>query len=171
MPRNEENWGKNIPPVLLFAATDSSRTVNFNKEIRLLFFGRDDNVTLNQSDLVPTGLYSESVCRCEYDNEEAGFRLLLPLRLRPDFRDNDGARRSDGTLVSSGSFTELFQHGVFRPFGGERWAQRLERLVNRWTELIENGVWTVTRDGVEGEIDKFRDADNDAWMDYWIAPD
>lgn len=171
VPRNEENWGKNIPSVLLFAATGSSRTVNFNEEIRWLFFGRDDNVTLNESDLVPTGLYSESVRRSKYDNEEAGFRLLLPFGLRPDFRDKDAARRSDGTLVTSGSFTELFQHGVFRPFGGERRAQRLERLFNRWTELIESGVWTVARDGVEGGIDKFRDADNGAWMDYWIAPD
>lgn len=81
---------------------------------------------------------------------------------------------SDGRLITPGSFTQLFQHGNFHPFGGEWRSQRLERLFRRWTELIENGVWTVGEDGVEGEIEKFGEADNDslgAWGDYWIAPD
>ncbi|KAJ5295830.1 hypothetical protein PENANT_c001G00105 [Penicillium antarcticum] len=168
VPRDEAS----IPPILLFAA-ESALTVNFNKEIRWSFLKGVDQVTMNESGLIPTGLYSESVCRCHYDEEEAGFRLLLPFALRSTLWDNEGARMSDGSLVTSGSFTELFQHGHFHPFGGERRAQRLERLFNRWTELIENGVWTVGRDGVEGGIDTFRDADNGngAWMDYWIAPD
>ncbi|KAJ5206010.1 hypothetical protein N7491_003368 [Penicillium cf. griseofulvum] len=161
VPRDQEGWGENIPPVLLFAVADSSRTVSFGKEIRWLFFGRDDTVSFNENDIIPTGLYSESVCRCEYDIEEAGFRLLLP------FRDYN-ARMSDGTSISRGSISQLFQHGIFHPFGGERRAQRLERLMDRWRELVESGVWTVGRDGVEGTIDKFR---TNAWMDYWIAPD
>lgn len=174
VPRDEEEWGKNIPPVLIFAATDTNptRTVNFNQEIRWLFFGPDDDIPFsNDHDPIPTGLYSESVRRRQYDSEEAGFRLLLPFGLRPDFCDENGARMSDGKLVTSGSVTELFQHGVFHPFGGERRAQRLERLMDRWWELVESGVWTVGRDGVEGEIDQFQDADRGAWMDYWIAPD
>jgi hypothetical protein len=163
VPRDQESWGKNIPPVLLFAAADS-RTVNFNEEIRWLFFGREDDVPFSEHDLIPTGLYSESVRRREYDSEEAGFRLLLPFGLQR-------AKMSDGSSVKSGSVTELFQHGLFRPFGGERRAQRLERLMDRWRELVESGVWTVGRDGVEGDIDQFRDADGEAWMDYWIPPD
>lgn len=98
--------------------------------------------------------------RTEYSTEEASFRLLLPFALRPDFRDKEGAILSDRRLITSGSFIELFPHGRFHPFGGERRAQRLERLFNRWTELIESGVWSVGRDGVEGDIDKFRDADD-----------
>lgn len=160
-----------IPAVLLFAAPD--RTVNLNPEIRGLFFRPHKNVTMTDGDPVPAGLHSEPVRRDYYDMEEAGFRLLLPFALRPDFCDEEGARMSDGTLVTSGSFTELFQHGCFHPFGGERRSQRLERLFERWTELIEGGVWTVGEDGVEGGIDKFRDADNGngAWREYWIAPD
>jgi hypothetical protein len=161
VPCDQKGWGENIPPVLLFAAADNSRTVNFGEEIRWLFFGRDDKVSFKKNDLIPTGLYSESVCRCEYDTEEAGFRLLLP------FRDYN-ARMSDGTSISPGSVSQLFQHGIFHPFGGERRAQRLERLMDRWRELVESGIWTVGRDGVEGTIDKFR---TNAWMDYWIAPD
>ncbi|KAJ5703627.1 hypothetical protein N7493_011552 [Penicillium malachiteum] len=159
-----------IPAVLLFAAPD--RTVNVNLEIWSLFSTAHENFTMNEGDPVPTGLYSEPVCRAHYDTEEAGFRLLLPFALRPDPRDDQGARMSDGRLVESGSFAQLFQHGYFHPFGGESRSQRLERLFQRWTELIEGGVWTVGPEGVEGDIDKFRDADNgnDAWIDYCIAP-
>ncbi|KAL1847332.1 hypothetical protein Plec18167_001413 [Paecilomyces lecythidis] len=163
VPR-DHSWGQNIPPVLLFAAADSNRTINFTEEMRWLFFGPEDDVPLGEHDLIPAGLYSESVRRCEYDTEEAGFRLLLPFGLQE-------AIMSDGSSVQSGSVTELFQHGVFHPFGGERRAQRLERLMDRWRELVESGVWTVGRDGVEGSIDKFRDADGEARTDYWISPD
>ncbi|KAJ6189393.1 hypothetical protein N7519_004301 [Penicillium mononematosum] len=162
VPREQEEWGKNIPPVLLFAAVDSSRTVSFGKEIRWLFLGPEDDVPFNENDLIPVGLYIESVRRCEYDTEEAGFRLLLP------FRAHSEARMSDGTSISPNSVTQLFQHGIFHPFGGERRAQRLERLIDRWRELVESGVWTVGRDGVEGTIDKFY---TDSAIDYWIAPD
>lgn len=80
---------------------------------------------------------------------------------------------SDGRLVAPGSFTDLFQHGVIHPFRGSWRSQRMERLFNRWTELIESGIWTVGEEGVEGGIETFRDADNgnSAWRDYWIPPD
>ncbi|CAG7962390.1 unnamed protein product [Penicillium nalgiovense] len=162
VPREQEEWGKNIPPVLLFAAADSSRTVSFGEETRWLFLGPSDDVPFNENDIIPAGLYSESVRRCEYDTEEAGFRLLLP------FRAHNEARMSDGTSISPSSATQLFQHGIFHPFGGERRAQRLERLIDRWRELVESGVWTVGRDGVEGTIDKFH---TDSGLDYCIAPD
>ncbi|CDM36772.1 unnamed protein product [Penicillium roqueforti FM164] len=162
VPREQEEWGNNIPPVLIFAAADSSHTVGFGEEIRWLFFAPGDEIPFDENDLIPTGLYSESVRRCQYDCEEAGFRLLLP------FWDHDGARMSDGTSISPGSVTQLFQHGIFHPFGGERRAQRLERLIDRWRELVESGVWTVGRDGVEGTIDQFH---IDSAKNYWIAPD
>lgn len=46
----------------------------------------------------------------------------------------------------------------------------MERLFDRWTELIESGIWTVGEEGVEGRIETFRDADNGACWDYWIDP-
>ena len=92
-----------IPAILLFAAPD--RTVNLNPEIRRLFSRAHGNITMNDGDLIPTGLYSEPIRRDHYDTEEAGFRLVLPYALRPDFRDEEGARMSDGRLVTSGSFT------------------------------------------------------------------
>jgi hypothetical protein len=163
---HEEN---SIPGVLLFAAPD--RFVDLNLEIRRLFSIAHDHRSMNHNDPVPTGLYSEPVRRRDYDMEEAGFRLVLPFALRPGFfRDKDGARMSDGRPIPSGSFTELFQHGYFHPFGGERRSQRLERLFEWWIVLIESGVWTVGEDGVEGGIDKFGDADRGAGNDYSIAP-
>ncbi|KAJ6008132.1 hypothetical protein N7540_012108 [Penicillium herquei] len=159
-----------IPAVLLFAAPD--RTVNLNREMRYLFSTAHKNFTLNEGDPVPTGLYSEPVRRDRYDTEEAGFRILLPYTLRQGCGGDQGARMSDGTMVAWDSFTQLFQHGNFHPFGGESRSQRLERLFQRWTELIKDGVWTVGPEGVEGGIDTFKDADNgnDGWIDYCIAP-
>ncbi|KAJ5277799.1 hypothetical protein N7524_003952 [Penicillium chrysogenum] len=158
-----------IPGVLLFAAPD--RLVDLNLEIRRLFSIAHENVSMNDNDPVPTGLYSEPVRRGDYDMEEAGFRLVLPFALRPGFfRDEEGARMSDWRPVTSGSFTELFQHGYFHPFGGERRSQRLESLFERWIVLVESGVWTVGENGVEGGIDKFGDADRGAWNEYSIAP-
>ncbi|KAJ5937712.1 hypothetical protein N7454_004054 [Penicillium verhagenii] len=155
-----------IPSVLLFA---SSHAVNLDTDTRWVFH---QGYNMKDGDSVPAGLYSEPVRRSDNCVEEAGFRLLLPFALRLNDRHDQGARGSDGTLVRQGSFTDLFQHGNFHLFGGEWRAQRLERLFERWTDLVETGVWTVGEHGVEGSIDKFRDADkgNDAWKDYWIAP-
>lgn len=47
---------------------------------------------------------------------------------------------SDGTSILPGSVTQLFQHGIFHPFGGERRTQRLERLIDRRREL---GEWCL----------------------------
>lgn len=162
-----------MPAVLIFAA--SGRTVDLNMELQRLFVERHYNEpsTLNMGTPIFAGLYSEPAVRSRFEPEEAGFRLLLPFALRPDFRDADGARVSDGQLVTTGSFTELFQHGCHHPFGGEHRSQRMERLFDRWTELIESSVWTVGEEGVEGGIETFRDADsgNGAWRNYWIPPD
>ncbi|CAP99979.1 hypothetical protein PCH_Pc22g26910 [Penicillium rubens Wisconsin 54-1255] len=105
------------------------RLVDLNLEIRRLFSIAHENVSMNDNDPVPTGLYSEPVHRGDYDMEEAGFRLVLPFALRPGFfRDEEGARVSDWRPVTSGSFTELFQHGYFHPLGGKRRSQRLESV-------------------------------------------
>lgn len=169
VPRNHES-GQNIPPVLLFPSADKNRTLGFNQQLRYLFFGRKDTIPFTNEDQILTGLYSESVCRANLNVEEAGFRLVLPFVLRSETGTQHArARLSDGSELKQGSFTELFQQGTYQPFGGEHRAQRLERLMERWTELVEEGVWAVGDEGVEGVIDQFRDA-NESWEDYWISP-
>jgi hypothetical protein len=36
--------------------------------------------------------------------------------------------------------------------------------------MVESGIWTVDKDVVEGEIDKFREGDRDDRLEYSIAP-
>lgn len=163
IPHEEDS----IPGVLVFAAPD--RLVDINDEIHYLFStAHDYNLDIEDTS-IPTGLYSEPVCRSTYDVEEAGFHIVLPFELRPE-PWQDGARMSDGKQVTAGSFTALFQHGSFHPFGGEGRAQRLDSLFNRWTAMIESGIWTVGKDGVEGGIEKFREADRGDGTEYSIAP-
>ncbi|KAL7621626.1 hypothetical protein AAE478_008952 [Parahypoxylon ruwenzoriense] len=165
-------YGTVIPPILIFASTER-RTVNFDSPSRYVSINPFCRVF---ADLIPrgddstlAGLYSESVERFSVDNCEEGFRLVLPFRFGTHGGEQ-GAKKSDGSPVGEGSVADLFQHG-FKPFGGEWWrAQRLERLFDKWRELVENGVWSVGRDGVEGNIDTFRDAETGRWNDYRIEP-
>ncbi|EFX05295.1 hypothetical protein CMQ_3364 [Grosmannia clavigera kw1407] len=162
-----------IPPVLIFSA-EGDRTVNFDSDSRYIShnpFCRAfaDGVPAGDHS-VPAGLYSESVERTAVDNAEEGFRLLLPYCLREAGQEDSGAKKSDGGYVEKKSVADLFQHG-FKPFGGEWWrAQRLERLFDRWRELVESRVWAVCETGVQGSIDIFKDADTTRTRDYWIAP-
>ncbi|OBT70829.1 hypothetical protein VF21_10380 [Pseudogymnoascus sp. 05NY08] len=119
---------------------------------------------------VSAGLYTAAVERNGLDTAEDGFRLLLPFTLNDGWGRSVGARRSDGELADRGSFADLFQHG-FKPFGGDYYRpQRLERLLDCWRKLVEEGVWSVGPKGVEGTIDTFKDAKLDRWEDYYIPP-
>ncbi|KFY24380.1 hypothetical protein V491_02176 [Pseudogymnoascus sp. VKM F-3775] len=156
-----------VPPVLLFRATDRTANFDYDSEyISLNPFAGPYGVPKGDHS-VPAGLYSESVRRSEWDNAEEGFRLILPFALSGK---EDGARTSDGRRPMKGAVADLFQHG-FKPFGGEWYrAQRLERLFEKWTELVERGVWDIDVKGVAGTVEKFGDADKGAWRDYYIEP-
>jgi hypothetical protein len=83
-----------VPAVQLFPNSD--RTVNLNLEMKYLFSQASENITMKEGDPVPKGIYNEPLLRNYHDMEEAGFRLLR-FALRPDFRDKEGARMSDGS--------------------------------------------------------------------------
>lgn len=174
-----------VPPILIFPAADLDSSHTSPRDRSWLSLDKlDDELWLpyrtqlkalreeegdDDDDAqvrIPPGLYSESVERWDIDSAEEGFRLLLPFAL-----SGRHARKSDGSLIDAGRFASLFQHG-FKPFGGEWWrAQRMERLFDHWKGLVERGVWRVGRDGVEGSVDEFRNADNsESWRDYWIPP-
>ncbi|KAI1188184.1 hypothetical protein F5B17DRAFT_452021 [Nemania serpens] len=172
-----------IPPVCLFpmAAREGGRGGGERDEVDLTgsrnpFCGafRAGPAALSR---VPAGVYSESVERDAYDNAEDGFRLLLPYSLEGDVDgrgfgagEGAGARKSDGSFVTRGSTAELFQPG-YKPFGGDYYRpQRLERLFDHWRGLVERGVWVVGPEGVEGDIDGFKEADTSRWRDYIISP-
>ncbi|VUC24140.1 unnamed protein product [Clonostachys rosea] len=188
---SDENSKSTIPPILLFAATEKSRKARLGDDstsrfLELLQHNVHPPKTSSRISIsnfvnwfslnpvreytVPAGLYTEAVDRDCIGSAEEGFRLLLPYPMRLDYTWT-GPRMSDGSLVEAGSSSELFQHGHFFPFGGDHRAQRLERLLDRWRELVEQGIWKVGSTGVEGSIDMFRDAEGSGWRHYWIPPD
>ncbi|KAI1202139.1 hypothetical protein F5X97DRAFT_346007 [Nemania serpens] len=165
-----------MPPVCLFPAAAGSR------EVDLTGPGNPFCGAFRAGSAVPSrvaaGVYSESVERESYDNAEEGFRLLLPYGLEGGGGGGislgagagAGARKSDGSFVRSGSADELFQHG-YKPFGGDYYRpQRLERLFDQWSKLVERGCWAVGPEGVEGSIETFKEADTIRWQDYLISP-
>ncbi|KAI1110834.1 hypothetical protein F5Y14DRAFT_339532 [Nemania sp. NC0429] len=168
-----------IPPVCLFPAAGERQPEADVAGFRNPFCGpfRAGLGGVGVPFRVPAGVYSESVERDTYGGSEEGFRLLLPYDF--DARVDEmslvlgmggGARLSDGSLVRRGTATWLFQHG-YKPFGGDFYRpQRLERLLDHWRALVEQGVWAVGPDGVEGSIDTFREADAERWREYRIPP-
>ncbi|KAK8029719.1 hypothetical protein PG993_011010 [Apiospora rasikravindrae] len=176
-----------IPPVCLFPAAprddDGGPTgVEVTIEIANGFYYSCHDVLAEESSppqIVPAGVYSESVGMNGLDYAAEGFRLLLPYPLEGgenlgpgDEEDGAGAgaRKSDGSPVGRGTVDELFQHG-YKSFGGRYGRpQRLERLFEHWRTLIERGIWSVGSRGVEGTIDTFKDADTERWRDYQIPP-
>jgi hypothetical protein len=161
-----------IPPVCLFSTVRGGRAADLTAAVSRAwndFRGRSADAAM--SSLVPAGVYSELVERNEYDNTEEGFRLLLPYGLEGEhWESSEGARKSDCSFVTQGKMDDLFQHG-YKPFGGDYYRpQRLERLLDHWCKLVDEGVWSVGPQGVEGTIDTFRNADTGHWRDYVISP-
>lgn len=137
-------------------------------------FGNDFRARCADS-LVPSrvgaGVYSESVERngC-HDNAEEGFRLLLPYGFENDWDASEGARKSDGSFIDRGKVADLFQHG-YKPFGGDYYRpQRLERLLDCWRRLVDQGIWSVGPQGVQGTLDTFKEAGTARCRDYLIPP-
>ncbi|KAI1090041.1 hypothetical protein F5B19DRAFT_347234 [Rostrohypoxylon terebratum] len=160
-----------VPPILLFpaATTALADLTGYRSPFRNDFCARSADGAPSR---VRAGVYSESVERNAYDNTEEGFRLLLPYNLAGGIGDDGiGARKSDGSFITPGTATELFQHG-YKSLGGDYYRpQRLERLFDHWRKMVEDGVWSVGPEGVEGSIDTFRQAGTAAhWRDYVITP-
>jgi hypothetical protein len=79
-------------------------------------------------------------------------RLSIPYAL-PSYFDHTGRqcdRRSYGT--------QLWQHGDC-PFFTQH-GTRLVTLLIRWKELVEEGIWTVGSEGVEGGLEFYRQAED-----------
>ncbi|KAH0490057.1 hypothetical protein TgHK011_001542 [Trichoderma gracile] len=161
-----------IPPVCLFPAAPGQHEVVLTASSSP--FCSDFRPTTANSSVpfkVSAGVYSESVDRTSgHDYAEEGFWLLLPYGFDNYWGASDGARKSDGSLIERGKLADLFQHG-YKPFGGDYYRpQRLERLLGWWCKLVEEGVWSVGPEGVQGTLDTFKDAGTACWRDYVIPP-
>lgn len=163
LPRRVRQWddswvGGIVPPVYILFSENGAQQVNTsNWKSSFQYYWNNgqrkipDAIPFPSS--IPPGVYSECIVRFRAQATEEGFRLPLPFAL-------PGARYSDGDDIQSrdGKVDNLFQHG-FKPLGGETHrTQRLERLFDHFTSLIERGVWSVGPHGVEGSIEVFKDA-------------
>ncbi|KAJ5554638.1 hypothetical protein N7513_004597 [Penicillium frequentans] len=171
LPRSQYS----VPPVCLFPAdTGDQRPIELTRFTSPWVLMEDfySSSTDTHTPLrISAGLYTTAVDRKWDDMVEDGFHLFLPFTVNAGYDRKVGARKSDGSLVDRDSFSGLFQHG-FKPFGGDYYRpQRLERLLDCWRKLVEDGVWSVGPDGVEGTIDTFKDAETESrWRDYYIPP-
>lgn len=157
-----------IPPVLIFADCDDRR-VDFNPDHScedLNPFLPELRISKDNNSIV-AGLYSASVRRTDRYMYEEGFRLLLPYSLAVEY---GGARNSDGSYVTVGTFSGLFQHGRY-PTGDPHRQQSLYRLFDHWRRMIVTGVWTVGPKGVNGDMDTYREADQGKWEEYMLDMD
>ncbi|KAJ6103890.1 hypothetical protein N7486_004112 [Penicillium sp. IBT 16267x] len=165
LPRSEYT----APPVCLFPAdTRDQRPIQLTRTTSP--FLQSDFYSTSTETCTPSrvsaGLYTEAVERNGLDVAEEGFRLLLPFTFNDDWDKSVGARKSDGSLVDRGRFSELFQHG-YKPFGGDYYrSQRLERLLGCWRKLVEKGVWSVGADGYCNEcfLKLYRQRLLDPWL-------
>ncbi|EHK18300.1 uncharacterized protein TRIVIDRAFT_225614 [Trichoderma virens Gv29-8] len=161
-----------IPPVCLFPAAEGEPEVVLTLSSNP--FCNDFRATTADSPVpsrVGAGVYSQSVDRdaC-HDYAEEGFWLLLPYSFKSDWDAAEGARKSDGSLIARDRLADLFQHG-YKPFGGDYYRpQRLERLFDCWCKLVDQGIWSVGPQGVQGAIDTFTEAGTARWKDYLISP-
>ncbi|KAI1780715.1 hypothetical protein F4818DRAFT_14525 [Hypoxylon cercidicola] len=162
-----------IPPVCLFPADRDDLQADLTESLSsfsIKFHMMSASTPVPSR--VPAGVYSELMGRNAYDTAEEGFRLLLPYCLGGDvWNASADPRKSDGSFIDPRTVDSLFQHG-YKPFGGDYYRpQRLERLWDHWRKLVDEGIWSVGPQGVEGTIDTFKQAADTAhWRDYLISP-
>ncbi|KAF9888496.1 hypothetical protein FE257_008603 [Aspergillus nanangensis] len=89
-------------------------------------------------------------------------KLALPFEL-------SSFPRFDGKCVPQRTSTGLW--GQYRCSFFVDHGTRLVSLLGKWTELIETGVWTVSEDGVEGDIGFYRQAEEQAKSDWFVLED
>lgn len=125
----------------------------------------------------PAGLYLTETNPHGPHPFEDGVKLVLPFTLG----SNKFARTSDGALIGEDvrqpgvhseavrdlRSTALYQQG-FNPFIAAHDAQ-LNRVLWRWSEMVESGKWRVDKDGVAVTVEEWKQADTrENWQDYQL---
>ncbi|KAF2397927.1 hypothetical protein EJ06DRAFT_566109 [Trichodelitschia bisporula] len=123
----------------------------------------------------PSGLYSFPF-RPEDENAFAdGVSFILPYQLgaagfaRASDRAPIGKRIDFEESARTAVHDSLFSAG-YNSFIGKH-PMQLYRVLEHWTKMILAGVWEVGENGVEGGIEKFREADTaERWECYAESP-
>ncbi|KAJ9273635.1 hypothetical protein DTO212C5_269 [Paecilomyces variotii] len=183
--------GIRIPTVEEFIAQPFNRNGQrntFGQKMHVLLFQADNgelfsnqtvpipNTWLNYNGCtdvpITTGLYLIGDHRMNQAFENS-CQLLLPFM----FGANGWARLSDNEVMGMEPIddepspldvnSELYQSG-YNGFFGSRQVQ-LHKVLTNWADRVKCGDWTVNEAGVEGGIEKFREADTEAnWQKHWL---
>ncbi|KAH7134903.1 hypothetical protein B0J11DRAFT_517185 [Dendryphion nanum] len=161
-----------VPPVLLFASTDTFKTLvppstSTPAYKHLAAFG----FPFHNLSSFPAGLYLSPADRTYNNVFEDSVRLVLPytIGIHGFARTSDGARFGENTesenVEAQGRYTSLYQQG-YNPFI-ERHDVRLVTVLKKWTAMVEKGLWGVGREGVKGGMGEWKRADMAiGWKDY-----
>lgn len=169
-PGNEEGEEPTqikIYPVLLFHSSTTQDLVNPSDPP---FYW-----PYNQVSTIPAGLYITATDR-EFSIEfEDSVKLVLPFGIGANgfARTADGARFGENTedednVEPKDTFCDLYQLG-FVPFG-EQHDVRLAQVLEVWLRQVESGNWTVGPEGIEGGMEKWKEADTEEHWEEYVVP-
>lgn len=157
-------FGDHMRPTPLFPS-DIHRTTPAN--------GPPFGFPFDKETYLPAGLWLSPCDRNGENPFEDSCRLVLPFAVGR----NGWAVTSDGDALGSNPYSktmeardcvsELYQQGYnhFIPAHDVR----LEDVLRNWTAMVGAGEWKVGADGVQSEIEIFRDADTEeGWFKYQI---
>lgn len=123
-----------------------------------------------------TGFYIDRVVQISTLFWSNGCRVLLPFGIGA----KGWARQSNGEPFGVNDFDErakpqdkngtVYQAGLTNGITNHHFVQ-IDKVFNNWADRVEMGDWDVTKDGVAGGIEKFKEADTEEhWKKYWIPP-
>ncbi|KAL6229239.1 hypothetical protein BDW75DRAFT_245908 [Aspergillus navahoensis] len=113
------------------------------------------------------GLFIDNVVTRHPELFANGCSLRLPFAIGR----NRKARMSNGEPIRVRDHDSLYQEGYISGGFASGHTVQIHKVLQSWAELVEQGHWEVTEDGVQGGIGRFREADTEEhWRKYWIPP-
>ncbi|KAF1954368.1 hypothetical protein CC80DRAFT_550394 [Byssothecium circinans] len=157
-----------IPPLLLFFSTQMYTATDTSRAPRGPFYW-----PYHETHTYPAGLYLSQVSLRLHRFDDA-CSLILPFGIG----QNGYARTSDGALFGENQNDELPEaknvyHSLYqpghRPFS-EMHGITLGEVLNNWLSMVERGDWKVGRDGVEGGMEEWKNADRSGEWEKYVLP-
>ncbi|THW47914.1 hypothetical protein D6D21_03171 [Aureobasidium pullulans] len=157
-----------IKPILLFASSSSVRLASEDEK------NHPFSWPYNQLLSFPAGLYLTESERSAGHEFEDSARFVLPFGVG----GHGFARTSDGLQIGdhqdgqdaccADRIADLYQPG-WNPFI-EMHEVRLVKILDSWKGMVERGDWTVGAEGIQDNIDAFKEADTEENWRKFIVP-
>jgi hypothetical protein len=169
-PNDDPDNENHLPPILLFRSEQ-----NYTAPPQSDRTGSDLPFSwpYNQVTQYPAGLYLAPVDHYSANDFEDECKLVLPFGIGSHgfARTSDGARFGENTEATDvqpkDTFADLYQPG-YQPFV-EIHGVRLVKVIESWTQMVENGDWRVDEEGVVGGMEEWKKADmKEGWSKFVI---